>query len=72
MDLKEEKIALAKKVLDTDDESILKSVKAVLDGLDADWWNNLTDEAKASVDRGLKESERGELYLHQEVIKCYK
>ncbi len=32
MDIKEEKIALVKRVLDTDDESILKNVKAVLDG----------------------------------------
>jgi predicted transcriptional regulator len=55
-----------------DDESILKNVKAVLDGLDADWWDDLTDEAKASVERGLKESERGELHLHEEVMKNYK
>ncbi len=72
MDIKEEKIALAKRVLDTDDESILKNVKAVLDGLDVDWWNDLIDEAKASVERGLKEFERGELVMHDEVLKNYK
>ncbi len=72
MDIKEEKIALAKRVLDTDDESILKNVKAVLDGLDVDWSDDLTTEAKASIKRGLKESDGGELYMNEEVMKNYK
>ncbi len=72
MDIKEEKIALAKRVLDTDNESILKNLKAVLDGLDVDWWDDLTYEAKASIERGLKESDRGELFMHDEVMKNYK
>lgn len=72
MDIKAEKIALAKRVLDTDDETILKNVKAVLDGLDVDWWDDLPEEAKASVERGLQESDKGELFMHEEVMKNYK
>jgi predicted transcriptional regulator len=36
-----------------------------------DWWNNLSQEQKDGIDRGLKDIEEGRTVAHQEVKKRY-
>ena len=69
MDINAEKIELAKQVLDIKDERVLHSIKAALNGVDYDWWNELDKDVKASIERGLKQSQEGDLYDHEEVLK---
>lgn len=63
----------AKKYLDTADEKVVKMVFAMLE-VDAqkDWWDDVSDQAKASIKRGLKDAEAGRLTSHKEVLKKYK
>ena len=37
-----------------------------------DWWDDVSDEAKASVETGLKDAEAGRVTLHNEVMKKHK
>ncbi len=55
----------AKKYLDTADEKVVKMVYAMLE-VDAqkDWWDDVSDEAKASIERGLKDAEAGRATSH--------
>jgi predicted transcriptional regulator len=63
----------AKKYLDNADERTIKMVFAMLE-VDAqkDWWDDLSDGAKNSIDRGLKDIEMGNVTPHEEVMKKYK
>ena len=63
----------AKKYLDTADEKVVKMIHAMLE-VDAqkDWWDDVSDEAKASIERGLKDIETGNITPHKEVMKKYK
>lgn len=69
MGINAEKIELAKKVLSIDDANTLQSVKALLNGVDNDWWIELDDEARASIERGLEQSDKGELYNNEDIFK---
>jgi len=37
-----------------------------------DWWEDVSDEAKASIEGGLKDAETGRVTSHKEVMKKYK
>ena len=64
----------AKKYLDTADEKVVKMVYAIPEEVDAqkDWWDDVSDEAKASIERGLKDAHEGRVTSHKEVMKKYK
>ena len=63
----------AKKYLDNADEKTIKMIYAMLE-VDAqnDWWDDLSESAKDSVQRGLKDVENGKVTQHKEVMKEYK
>lgn len=62
-----------KKYLDNADEKTIKMVHAILE-IDAekDWWDDISDEAKESIERGLKDYENNRVTSHKEVMKKYK
>jgi predicted transcriptional regulator len=62
----------AKKYLDTADEKVVKMVYAMLE-VDAqkDWWDDVSDEAKTSIEKGLKDAAAGKVTPHKEVMKKY-
>jgi predicted transcriptional regulator len=62
-----------KKYVDNADERTLKIVHAMLEAeQDFDNWNELPAELKASISRGLKQADSGQLIPHEEVVKMYK
>jgi predicted transcriptional regulator len=63
----------AKKYIDAADEKNVKMVYAMLQ-VDAkkEWWDDISDEAKASIERGLKDAEAGRVTSHKEVLKKQK
>jgi len=36
-----------------------------------DWWNEITDEEKAAIERGLEDIKAGRVKLHREAKKLY-
>lgn len=72
MNVQAEKIVLTKAILDIDSKVVLKHVKAVLSSYKTDLWDEMPDEIKASVKKGIKESEKGLGKPHEEVMKKYR
>ncbi|MGN6800599.1 MAG: hypothetical protein ACTHJN_01765 [Ginsengibacter sp.] len=63
----------AKKYLDNADEKTIRMVYAMLEiEAESDWWDELPQDAKASIERGLRDIENGDVSPHEEVMKKYK
>jgi hypothetical protein len=71
MNIQTEKIELAKRLLDTDDESIIKQVKDIFESHEKDFWNELPEHVKAGIEKSRKQAEEGLLTPHNEVKKRY-
>lgn len=72
MNISVTKVELAKNLLDTNSEIILKHVKAVLNSYKTDLWDDLNEAQKKSVKIARKQLEKGESKTHAEVMKKYK
>jgi hypothetical protein len=61
-----------KKYIDTADVKVVKMMHAMLEvDADNDWWDEMPDEIKASVEKSLIESENGKVTPHAEIKKRY-
>ena len=69
MNLQAEKLELVKAILDIDDISLVKEVKALLKKQDHDWFDDLSEEQQESVMRGIAQADRGEVVPHEEAVK---
>ena len=54
-------------------KAILKAIEVdfVEDTLENDWWNQLSDSEKNSIEMGLKDIEEGRVISHEEVMKSF-
>ena len=69
MNVQTEKIALAKRLLETEDEAVLLQIKEVFENQEKDFWNDLPQHVKAGIERAKKEAAEGKLIPHDEVMK---
>lgn len=74
MDLQAEKIELAKRLLDTEDESVVKAVKNIFTNSDyeASEWNDLPDKVIADVKESIQQLNAGKGIPHSEVQGSWK
>jgi predicted transcriptional regulator len=62
-----------KKYIDKADGKTVKMIHAMLEvEQKEDWWDELTDGEKKSINRGLKDVEAGRVVSHEVVMKKYK
>lgn len=66
------KLELAKKLLDTNDKDIINHIKAVFSTRTENWWKELPDEIKFSLEKSIKQADSGQTIPHKEVMKRYK
>jgi hypothetical protein len=71
MDIQTEKLELVKRLLDTDDESVIQQVKEIFESHEKDFWNDLPEHVKAGTERARKQADAGLLTPHEEVMKKY-
>jgi hypothetical protein len=71
MNLADTKIELTKLLLKNNDKGILDHIRAILETNSEDWWSELLDGIKASVESGLKQSARKQRVSHELVMKKY-
>jgi TRAP-type C4-dicarboxylate transport system substrate-binding protein len=69
MDIRLEKIELAKKLLATENVSMLKSIKELFEKEEKDWWDELTEEQQNILNESMEEYERGEFSSFEDFIK---
>ena len=74
MDVQATKLELMRLLLNTQKEQVLQRIKEIFEQQeeDVDFWDNLDEELKASIERGLSQSERGEVKSHEAVMEKYK
>lgn len=56
-----------------EDKETIEYLKIVKDSKsnDNDWWDDLTDDQKAGIERGLKDIDNGRTLSHDEVKRRY-
>jgi hypothetical protein len=69
MNLSATKLKLSKQLMDTQDAGILNHIKAVFLTQSEDWWEQLPEEIKKSVNIALKQSDSGLTVTHSEAMK---
>ena len=69
MDNKKKKEALIKKLLETNDESIIAAVKKIFKTEKKDWWDELTPEQKEEIEEGERQIDNGEFILYEDMMK---
>jgi len=73
MDIQTRKLELMRMILNTNKPSILEKVAMIFEReKTSDFWDNLPDNIKESIEAGIKEADKGDLIPHQEVMKKVK
>ena len=71
MNMQAEKLELIQMLLETKDKDLIKQVKSLFNihQKGDDFWDEMPDTIKESVERGLRQSEAGEGIPHEKVVK---
>lgn len=67
------KLELLDWLLHVDNNDMLYYLKEIKDQSTSqtDWWDELTDEQKAGIERGIKDIESGRVVSHEDIKKKY-
>jgi len=71
MNVQTEKIALAKRLLETEDEAVLLQIKEIFESSEKDFWNTLPAHVKEGIERAKKQIALGKITTNNEVMKKY-
>lgn len=66
----ENKYNLIKRLIATEDTSVLQQIKAILDG--QDYWESLPSQVKETINQSVREGDKGLGVPHEEVMKAYR
>ncbi len=69
MNIQLEKLELIKLLAETNDESIITSIKNIFNSKKKDWWDDLTEEQQNIINESLEEYEKGNFSSFDEFIK---
>ena len=72
MNIQLEKLELIKLLAETNDESIIASIKNIFTAEKKDFWNELTAEQKFEIEEGGRQIDRGEFILYEDLMKKYR
>jgi hypothetical protein len=73
MGLAADKLELIEWLKNLDDNDIISYLKIVKNSKesDSDWWDDLTDDQKQAIQRGLDDIDKGRITPHNEVKRKY-
>lgn len=72
MNIQLEKSELMKLLAETNDESIITSIKKIFTAEKKDFWDELSEEQKFEIEEGERQIERGEFILYEDLMKKYR
>lgn len=72
MDIQLEKQELMKRLSETNDPSIIESIKKIFQKEKKDWWNDLSDEQKADIEKGEKDFQNGDFVTSEDFFSVLK
>ena len=71
MNIEAQKVRLIERITQVEDQTILEQINAILEQDEVDFYDDLSDEQKASAQRGLNQVKSGETVSHTEIKKMY-
>jgi predicted transcriptional regulator len=72
MNLDSEKVKIINWIASLTDESMIVKIKLLKDyPTETDWWDEISEAEKASIERGLEDIKAGRVIDHSEVKKLY-
>jgi hypothetical protein len=71
MDIQLEKINLIKMIQDTDDISVITSIKNFFKTEKKDWWDELSEDQKAEIQEGIKDADEGRVIPFESFMQKY-
>lgn len=71
MDIQLEKKALIKMIEETNDSTIIASIKKIFKTEEKDWWDELNNQQKFEIEESDREIDRGEYVNFEDFIKKY-
>lgn len=73
MDIKAEKLGLIEWIAKLNDLKIIKKLKMIQEENinTSDWWDEINQEEKESIKRGLKDIEEGRVHSHETAKNIY-
>ncbi|MGA9636981.1 hypothetical protein [Flavobacterium sp.] len=72
MNIELEKKELIKLLSETNDESIIASIKSIFKRENKDFWDELTEAQKFEIEEGDRQIDRGEFVLYEDLMKKYR
>jgi predicted transcriptional regulator len=74
MNIQAEKLSLIEWISRINDKSLISKLRRIQEEHieSEDWWNELNQAEKESIDRGLKDIEEGRVHSHETVQKLYR
>ncbi len=70
MDIQAAKIELIHWLTELQNPEILKQINAIKES--TDWWDEISKEERAEIEKGLEQADNGEVIPHDEVMAKYK
>jgi len=73
MNIQAEKLSLIEWISQINDKSIISKLRRIQEEHveSEDWWNELNQAEKESIERGLKDIDAGRVHSHETVQKLY-
>jgi len=74
MNISTEKLDIIQRIIQIQDNDLIDLIKNIIDIPDSsetDWWNQITQEEKESINRGLNDLQKGKVYSHDQIRKKY-
>jgi predicted transcriptional regulator len=73
MNIQSKKLELVQLILNTEKPAILDKIEDILKKeKSSDWWDEIGEDERKSIERGISEADNGELVPHKEVMKQMK
>ena len=69
--IESKKLALIQWLTSLNDVSMIDKILELKNKETKDWWNEISDEEKESIEKGLSDAESGKLKPHSEIRKKY-
>ena len=71
INIETKKLALIQWLTSLNDVSMIDKIMELKQEEKKDWWNEISDEEKESIEKRLSDAESGKLTPHSEIIKKY-
>lgn len=71
MNIETIKLELMHLLLQTQEESLLAKIKKVFEEERTDWWDEMDEEERQEIQKGIEQADKGQFAPHEKVMKRF-